>query len=105
MKREMNILVTLENNEFSILSLKQCKFKFSDSCAYFYNKNISGNISIDDYGFLVIDNNETEYTYQLQSDELVLYAHRFVFNRVTDKHKTDECIEVLQTLSVELFGI
>lgn len=105
MKREMNILVTLENNEFSILSLKQCKFQCRNLGIYFYNKNISGNISIDDCGFLVIDNNETEYTYQLQSDELVLYAHRFVFNRITDKHKTDECIEVLQTLSVELFGI
>ena len=105
MKREMNILNTLQNDEFSILSLKQCKFKCRNLGIYFYNKNISGNISIDDYGFLVIDNNETEYTYQLQSDELVLYAHMFVFNRVIDKHKIDESIKVLHALSVELFGI
>ena len=104
MKREMNILNTLQNDEFSILSLKRCKFKCRNLGIYFYNKNISGNISIDDCGFLVIDNNETEYTYQLQSDELVLYAKTFVFNRV-NKLKIDESIEVLQTISVELFGI
>lgn len=51
MKREMNILNTLQNDEFSILSLKQCKFQCRNFGIYFYNKNISGNISIDDCGF------------------------------------------------------